>query len=498
MTATALRLEETLSATDVLAALEATERPTDAALRSGVICAGEITPAVIEVLDKAANGSELLEPEENLLFWGIHVLGAAYRTELYRPLMRLLRACAEDDLDRVLGDAITETLASIVISVFDGDPLPLLDACADRGVEKFARWKLLGALARLTFDGAVRRETTLAFLDRFEREALADPDDPAWLGWQDAICLLGLEEMRERLCTAYRRGRIAEVNGDLDYWLNQLTVARNLTVGDDALFIREQLVPIDDPVAALAWTSDDDAGGDEDWDDDFEVPDPASEFALSEEEIDEVRQFVASRPATVAIMPLEAIDGYYSALAMDPDLNRIRHAAAQIFGSPDRSLYFDSREQEERIARLLMRHLKTIATRLNASYAHVPILDESAEPRGRVWATGFIEGMQVAVAQWEVYIGSDDVTEFLSPFLVLSLNDGEERDGVRMTPEKRAKIIPLMSVNLLGLYAAVRRAEQERKRQPARSAKVGRNEPCPCGSGKKYKRCCGASDRQIS
>ncbi len=25
---------------------------------------------------------------------------------------------------------------------------------------------------------------------------------------------------------------------------------------------------------------------------------------------------------------------------------------------------------------------------------------------------------------------------------------------------------------------------------PARSQKVGRNDPCPCGSGKKYKRCC--------
>ena len=24
------------------------------------------------------------------------------------------------------------------------------------------------------------------------------------------------------------------------------------------------------------------------------------------------------------------------------------------------------------------------------------------------------------------------------------------------------------------------------------TAKVGRNDPCPCGSGKKYKRCCGA------
>ena len=25
------------------------------------------------------------------------------------------------------------------------------------------------------------------------------------------------------------------------------------------------------------------------------------------------------------------------------------------------------------------------------------------------------------------------------------------------------------------------------------AAKIGRNDPCPCGSGKKYKRCCGAS-----
>jgi len=27
---------------------------------------------------------------------------------------------------------------------------------------------------------------------------------------------------------------------------------------------------------------------------------------------------------------------------------------------------------------------------------------------------------------------------------------------------------------------------------PAAKAKVGRNDPCPCGSGKKYKKCCGA------
>ena len=31
--------------------------------------------------------------------------------------------------------------------------------------------------------------------------------------------------------------------------------------------------------------------------------------------------------------------------------------------------------------------------------------------------------------------------------------------------------------------------------QPKRSAKIGRNDPCPCGSGKKYKKCCAASSQ---
>jgi HEAT repeat protein len=35
--------------------------------------------------------------------------------------------------------------------------------------------------------------------------------------------------------------------------------------------------------------------------------------------------------------------------------------------------------------------------------------------------------------------------------------------------------------------------EEEPAPPPAPAAKVGRNDPCPCGSGKKYKKCCGAS-----
>ena len=33
--------------------------------------------------------------------------------------------------------------------------------------------------------------------------------------------------------------------------------------------------------------------------------------------------------------------------------------------------------------------------------------------------------------------------------------------------------------------------EPDERQQPVRSEKTGRNEPCPCGSNLKYKRCCG-------
>ena len=35
--------------------------------------------------------------------------------------------------------------------------------------------------------------------------------------------------------------------------------------------------------------------------------------------------------------------------------------------------------------------------------------------------------------------------------------------------------------------------EQKRSSTVVKESKIGRNDPCPCGSGKKYKKCCGAN-----
>jgi preprotein translocase subunit SecA len=39
------------------------------------------------------------------------------------------------------------------------------------------------------------------------------------------------------------------------------------------------------------------------------------------------------------------------------------------------------------------------------------------------------------------------------------------------------------------------RYSDDNVKQPARKeSKVGRNDPCPCNSGKKYKKCCGRAE----
>ena len=51
--------------------------------------------------------------------------------------------------------------------------------------------------------------------------------------------------------------------------------------------------------------------------------------------------------------------------------------------------------------------------------------------------------------------------------------------------------------NDAGVYGSS--AKPEAKKEPVRKTqaeKVGRNDPCPCGSGKKYKKCCGANDEK--
>ena len=81
---------------------------------------------------------------------------------------------------------------------------------------------------------------------------------------------------------------------------------------------------------------------------------------------------------------------------------------------------------------------------------------------------------------------------------------GYERSGLRDSEYVIERLITLYEEigesekvkEFKKIFASLQRALPEDSRipssTPAKSEKIGRNDPCPCGSGKKYKKCCGA------
>jgi len=85
--------------------------------------------------------------------------------------------------------------------------------------------------------------------------------------------------------------------------------------------------------------------------------------------------------------------------------------------------------------------------------------------------------------------------------VMMLYHEHDENPEMRPQPistEQREDVIVHMAAGLLKAYRYFRaQREADRSVRPPESRrevpKVGRNDPCPCGSGKKYKRCCGGA-----
>lgn len=68
----------------------------------------------------------------------------------------------------------------------------------------------------------------------------------------------------------------------------------------------------------------------------------------------------------------------------------------------------------------------------------------------------------------------------------ISIDEAHERERTK-TMKKQMKELDKMRT----LFDQLVRVNQGKNNLPVKSKKIGRNDPCPCGSGKKYKKCCG-------
>lgn len=235
-----------------LAAVATSPQLPDLAIGLCLIRMEEAGPPLRAMLVRAADGEALSEDERTLIFRGLYMLGGARDSQACQPLLRLLRR-PHEELEDLLGDGITEGLAKIVVGVFDGDSDALFDLVTDRSIGEFVRDALLRAAAFLTWEGRIERDRMRRVLERFHAERLAEDYDCAWMGWLDAIGLLGLRDLAPLVHGASREDRFGDDLFDADIFENDLAEAER-TPEDGARFKRTNVGYIEDVVGALEWT----------------------------------------------------------------------------------------------------------------------------------------------------------------------------------------------------------------------------------------------------
>jgi uncharacterized protein len=204
-------------------------------------------------------------------------------------------------------------------------------------------------------------------------------------------------------------------------------------------------------------------------------------------------------------MNLEQLDGFFAALICGPVNVPPSEYLPVILG--DNMVLEDTLDGQSALQdflSLLMRHWNVIADTLASDEVYLPLLlqDEDGITPANDWANGFLRGMDFHKQQWAALLGDEEHGGWLVPIFALAHEhdaDPEMRPFKNpIDAEAREKLIVGAAAGVIGIYhhfESQRLLETKlygnattfRRTLP----KVGRNDPCPCGSGVKFKHCCG-------
>jgi uncharacterized protein len=113
----------------------------------------------------------------------------------------------------------------------------------------------------------------------------------------------------------------------------------------------------------------------------------------------------------------------------------------------------------------------------------------------RLWARGLWKAMTLASDTWTALMKGERGQMLIRPFIGFFEPDGHppfdinRPDNLDEVLDEDAAAIP-HTILILRKLARLRSAKQPTPVDTRRPGKIGRNDPCPCGSGQKYKRCC--------
>jgi uncharacterized protein len=196
-------------------------------------------------------------------------------------------------------------------------------------------------------------------------------------------------------------------------------------------------------------------------------------------------------------MTLDALQGLFCAVASAPAPIPQEAWLAAALGRHEFASDEEAREITDLITRFSNDTVRALASEEGLEVISYPV--EEGEEELAVWCEGYLVGVALAQPDWFTAGDEETVDELLFPFMALSgrlkehaLEAGEpwEEGEAEEKLMEGARDIFYETVEEAYRYwfdSRVNRVPQKRE-----GGKVGRNDPCPCGSGRKYKACHGA------
>lgn len=221
---------------------------------------------------------------------------------------------------------------------------------------------------------------------------------------------------------------------------------------------------------------------------------------VTDEHLDRLSDALSDLPNDWIAMLVSELDGYITGVAVCPDLIGPEEWMEFVFGKTENGPGgLDDPAKLERARSLVLQHYKAVVGDLKADrFKPVIDIDEiTGEFMWEIWIAGFFEALTLRLESWAQILDGDD-EEAASALSLLSTLEEIDAGDCALPAEN----IETLTLTAAAIIPACIRVLRNRMPPPpglsvemsaTRVAKVGRNDPCPCGSGRKYKKCCGAN-----
>lgn len=210
--------------------------------------------------------------------------------------------------------------------------------------------------------------------------------------------------------------------------------------------------------------------------------------------LDRVDEDIDTEGKDEGVLDISELDGLFTAIVSGPVMVPPSQWLPVVWG--DFEPVWEDEKAFEKILSLMMRHMNCIAaTFVEHPNDYEPVfLGREIEGKSYAivdeWCEGYRRGVGLAQDAWDS--SGNDMRILLAPIIAFTAETDWRGHDFSIDEVENIQQTIAPNVQEIHAYWLARREENMPSSQPLRRGgpRVGRNDPCPCGSGKKYKKCC--------